>query len=416
VAKLIDNGSTLQLGLGAVPGTTLQALSDKKDLGIHTEILTDGILALAARGVVTNRKKGFNNGKMVAGAAMGTSALYEFIHDNPQVEFYPSDYINNPGTISRHNKMVSLNVAMAVDLTGQVAADALPYDHYSGVSGMADFIRGAADSLGGKSILMLSSTSRDGKNSHIVASLGGLPVVVPRAEVQYVATEFGVVNLFGKSLQERATALISIAHPDFREGLFSQAKESGLLGPEKGPVESISGIYPIRMEEVVEVGGQPVFFRPSKPVDERMIQEHFYNLDPDDVVSRFLREKLSFPRKEMTDMVQLDYIRQLTFVAVLGEPGFEQVIGLGGYFLNPSRNTAEVAFSVLKAWQKKGVATIILKKLYEAARNLDISGFYAFTRPQNLGMIRLFGKLPGRIERDLVEDVLLLKGRFDQTL
>ncbi len=415
VAKLIDDGSTIQLGVGAIPQATLHSLYDKKDLGVHTRILTDEILTLVAKGVITNRKKGFNEGKLVASAAIGTPHLYEFLHDNPGIEFYPSDYVNNPGIISRHHKMVSLNVAMMIDLTGQVAADALPYNHYSGVSDMMDFIRGAADSEGGKSILMLPSTSLDGKSSRIVPSLDGVAVVVPRGDVHFVATEFGVVNLFGKSLQERAMALISISHPDFREDLFFEAKESGLLGPERSLTESIYGIYPLRMEEQKEFQGQPIFFRPAKPVDERLIQEHFYSLDKEDVATRFLQERLIFPRKDLTDMVQVDYVKEMAMVAVTGEFGFEKVIGLGGYFLDPATNMAEAAFTVLKSWQKKGIGTMLLKKLTEAARDQGVTGFFIYTQPQNAGMIRLFNKLPNKVATDFEEDMLILCCRFDDS-
>ncbi len=414
VTKLIDDGSTLQLSLGATPHAILLALQDKKDLGIHTHFVTDAIMDLVARGVITNRKKGYNEGKLVASAAMGTRNLYDFLDDNPCIEFHPSEYVNNPAIISRHHKMISLNVAMAMDLTGQVAADALPFNHYSGISGMLDFIRGSADSEGGKAILMIPSTTLDGKSSRIVSSLGDIAVVVPRGDVHYVASEFGVANLFGKSLQERAMALISIAHPDFREDLFYEAKELGLLGPERRLVDAIFGVYPHKLEEVVELGGQQVLFRPARPVDERLIQEHFYNLDKADVLSRFLQEKLIFSRKDLTDMVQVDYVHELAMVAVIGEFGFEKVIGVGGYFLVQASNMAEAAFSVLKAWQKKGIGTVLLKKLAEAARDQGITGFFAYTQPQNQAMVRLFHKLPYKVTTAFEEEMLLLGCRFDQ--
>lgn len=416
VAKLIDDGSTLQLSLGAAPHAILLALQDKKNLGIHTRFVTDAIMDLVARGVITNREKGYNEGKLVASAAIGTRDLYDFLDDNPSIEFHPSEYVNDPMIISRHHKMVSLNVAMAIDLTGQVAADALPYNHFSGISGMLDFIRGAAASEGGKAILMIPSTTLNGKKSRIVSSLDNTAVVVPRGDVHYVATEFGVVNLFGKSLQERAMALISIAHPDFREDLFYEAKELGLLGPERSLVESIFGIYPLKLEETVEIKGHPTLFRPARPVDERMIQEHFYNLDKDDVASRFLQEKLIFSRKDLTDMVQVDYIKEMAIVAVHGEVGFEKVIGVGGYFLIPSKNMAEAAFSVLKSWQKKGIGTVILKKIAEAAREQGIAGFFVYTQPQNQAMIKLFHKLPYKVTTGFEEDMLVLTCRFNEPL
>jgi RimJ/RimL family protein N-acetyltransferase len=310
--------------------------------------------------------------------------------------------------------MVSLHVATSIDLTGQVAADARLFNHFSGISGMMDFIRGSAESPGGKSILMLPSTTLDEKSSRIVPQLKDTAVVVPRGEVQYVATEFGVVNLFGKSLQERAMALISIAHTDFREELFCRARELELLGPERSLSESILSVYPLRFEEIRELNGRQVLFRPAKPVDERLIQEHFYNLDQADVAARFLQERLSFPRREMAGMVQVDYVKNMAIVAVLGESGFEKVIGIGAYFWEPARNMAEVAFSVLKKWQGKGLSTVILNKLAEAAREQGIFGLTAYTKPENQGMINLFNKLPYKVQAVFEEDMLCLSLRFQE--
>lgn len=414
VAKLIDDGSTIQMSLGAAPRAALLALADRKDLGIHTRFLTDTIMQLTAQGVITNRRKGFNEGKLVASAAIGSQDLYEFINDNPGIEFYPSDYVNNPGIIARHNKMVALNVAMAMDLTGQVAADALPYNNFSGVSGIMDFIRGAAEAPEGKSILMLPSTTLDGKSSRIVPFLENIAVVVPRGDVHYVVTEYGMVNLFGKSLQERAMGLISIAHPDFREDLFYQAKKIGLLGPERSLSESIFGIYPIQVEEIRAIDGLKVFIRPAKPTDERLIQEHFYNMDKDDVISRFMHEKLLFPRQDVADMYQVDYIKNMTVVAVVGEPGFERIVAVGAYFFEPARNMAEAAFSVLKDWQGKGLGSVLIKKLADNAREKGISGLTAYTTPQNQRMINLFKSLPYKVNTSLEEDMLYLSCRFEE--
>jgi len=414
VAKLIDDGSTLQLGLGAAPQAILGALKDKKDLGIHTRFITNAIMDLVARGVITNRKKGHNEGKLVASAAVGTKILYDFLDDNPGIEFYPSDYVNNPAIIAKHHKMVSLNTAMAVDLTGQVAIDALPYYNFTGVSGMMDFIRGSADSEGGKAILMLPSTTLDGKSSRIVPTLEDIAVVVPRGDVHYVATEFGMVNLFGKSFQERAMALISIAHPDFKEDLFYQAKELELLGPERRLTESLFGTYPTKLEEILTIEGERVWLRPARLVDERMIQEHFYTMEKEDIFSRFLHEKLFFTRKDVAVMVQTDYVRELTIVAVIGEFGFEKVIAIGAYFLDQAKNMAELAFSTLKEWQGRGLSTAILKMLAEAARGNGISGLIAYTQPQNQGMIKLFHKLPYKIQTAVEDEMLVLSCRFDE--
>ncbi|MCB2227659.1 MAG: GNAT family N-acetyltransferase [Desulfarculaceae bacterium] len=414
VARLIEDGATMQMSLGAAPHATMDALKDKNDLGVHTQFLTDGLLNLVSQGVITNRKKGFNEGKLVASGAMGSEGLYEFLNDNPGIEFHPSDYVNDPAIISRHNKMVALNVVMAMDLTGQAAADALPYNHFTGVSGMMDFVRGASASPGGKNILMLPSTTLDGKSSRIVPQLENLAVVVPRGDVQYVVTEYGVVNLFGKSLQERAIAMISIAHPDFRDELFVRAKELGLLGSERTLAESIKSIYPASVEETKIIDGQEVLFRPARPTDERQIQEHFYNLDRDDVMRRFLHERVSFARQDMADMFQVDYIRDMTLVAVVGEPGYEKVIAVANYFLEPASNLAEVAFSVAREWQQKGLSSILLQKLTHSAREHGISGLTAYTHPANRGMIALFKKLPYKVKSAYDGGVLSLSARFDE--
>ncbi|MBW2249645.1 MAG: GNAT family N-acetyltransferase [Deltaproteobacteria bacterium] len=413
IARLIEDGSTIQISLGTTPQATLTALSDKNDLGIHSQYITDDIMHLVSRGVVTNRKKGFNEGKIVASSAIGTQALYEFLHDNPALDFHPSDYVNDPGIISRHNRMVSINVALAIDLTGQVAADALPHNHFSGVTGMLDFVRGAAQAEGGKSIIMLISTSRDGKKSRIVPMLD-TAVVVPRGDAHYVITEFGAVNLFGKSLQERAMAMVSISHPDFRDELFYEAKKIGLISDTRTLRESIiHGIYPFQLEETMKIDGEEVTLRPAKPVDERRIQEHFYNLDKTDIVSRFFHEKTSFVRDEAEGVSQIDYIKDLTIVALVGEFGFGRVIGIGEYLLDPAKNIAEVAFSISKEFQGKGLGKILLKKLCMAARENGIAGLVAYTSPGNKGMIKLFNTLPFKTKTFFDGDMLSLTCRFD---
>jgi len=414
IARLVDDGSTVQISPGTTPQATLLALSDKNDLGVHTQYVTTDIMRLVSMGVITNRKKGFNEGKLVASCAIGSKNLYEFLDDNPAIEFHPSDYVNDPGIISRHNKMVSLNVPMAMDLTGQVAADALSYNHFAGITGMLDFIRGASLSKGGKSILMLTSTSVDGKRSRIVPMLNDTAIVVPRGDVQYVVTEYGAVNLFGKSLQERAMAMISIAHPDFREALFFEARKIGLLGAERTLSESVQGIYPINLEETREIDGDLITIRPAKPVDGRRIQEHFYTLDKDDIYSRFFQARTRFVRDDVESMFQIDYVKNLTLLAVVGEFGFGKVIAVGEYLLDPAKNVAEVAFSVSKEWQGKGLGKIIMKKLSEAARENGISGLMAYTLPRNQGMIRLFKSLPYKTKTVYDGEVVELTCMFDE--
>jgi acyl-CoA hydrolase/GNAT superfamily N-acetyltransferase len=415
-SRLIDDGSTISIGLGATSEAVLLALSNKNDLGVHTQHLTSDMMHLFSRGVITNRKKGFNDGKMVASSAIGNEAFYEFLNDNPAIEFHPSDYVNDPANIARHHKMVAMSVVMTIDLTGQAAADALPQNQFSGVTGVLDFIRGATLSPGGKSILMLSSTTSQGKKSRIVPLLADTAVVVPRSDVQHVVTEYGAVNLFGKSFQERALGLISIAHPDFRDELFSQAKKMGLLSAERTLHESIHGVYPVHLETVMEINGQQVTVRPAKPVDERRIQEHFYSLDKDDVIARFFHDKRSFDKDEAEEVSQIDYIKDLTLLAIVGEFGFGQAVGIGEYLLDPATNYAEIAFSISKPYQKMGLGKVLLRKLESAAREHGIAGFFAYTSAQNQGMIRLFKRLPYKVTTIFDGDMVTLRCSFSEPL
>ncbi|MDJ0811113.1 MAG: GNAT family N-acetyltransferase, partial [Desulfobacterales bacterium] len=404
---LVEDGATVHLGLGTASQAVARALSAKNDLGIHTEILTDDILDLAFQGVVTNKYKGINHGKLVAGSAIGTNALYEALNDNPAVEFRPSDYVNHPAVIGRHHQMTSICVARTIDLTGQVLADALPQNHFSGVTGMLDFVMGAYMARGGRSIILVPALSRDGHSSRIITKLETGSVVIPRGYVSYVVSEFGVVNLLGKNMEERAMAIISLAHPDHREVLFNQAKEEGLIDRRRTLKESLFGIYPQRMEESRIYDGRKVVYRPAKPSDNRMIQEHFYQMDVRDVEMRFFNLRRHFYRDEMEDMSQVDYVKNLSIVAVTGEIGFERIVGLGGYFLEHG-TTAELAFSVAKDWQGRGIGSVILKKLAEAARENGISTLIAYTLPNNRGMIKMFKKLPYETQTTFDGDTLVL--------
>jgi acyl-CoA hydrolase/RimJ/RimL family protein N-acetyltransferase len=411
ISRLIEDGSTIQTSLGVTNEATMVCLAERNDIGIHSQYLTDSIMRLFAMGVVTNKKKGFNNGKLVAGSAVGTNLLYEFLDDNPSIEFHPSDYINNPAIIGRHNAMTSLNTAMAIDLTGQVAADALPYNNYTGINGLLDFTRGAAMSENGKSILMMTSTCDHGRQSRIVPCLAD-PVVVPRGDVQFVATEYGVVNLFGKTLQERALALISIAHPDFRDELFSKAKELDLIDMERKLKQAIKGIYPVKYEQIIEINGISITFRPAKPVDQRGVQEHYYTMNRGDIVSRFFHEKKSFVHDQIETTYEIDYVNDLTIVATIGELGFEKIIAVGEYFRNTIINMAEIAFSVSREYQSMGIAQILQAKLAMAAKDNGIKGLIAYTSPQNKGMIRLFNKLPYSISSEKDDDMIILNCLF----
>jgi 4-hydroxybutyrate CoA-transferase len=230
IANLIEDGSTLQLGIGEIPDAVLNYLSDKMHLGIHSEMISDGVINLIESGVITNEKKTLHPGKILAGFVLGTRRLFEYIHNNPIFEFHPSHYINDPFIISRNDKQVAINSAIEVDLTGQVCADSIGYGFYSGIGGQVDFVRGAARSKGGKPIIALRSTALNDTVSRIVPHLKeGAGVVTSRGDVHYVATEFGVAFLHGKTVRERCRSLIDISHPKFREELEQSAHARNLI-------------------------------------------------------------------------------------------------------------------------------------------------------------------------------------------
>jgi len=226
VAELIPDGATLQMGIGGIPDGVLRALYDKKDLGVHTEMFSDGVIDLVEAGVITNERKTLHRGKIVAGFLLGTRRLYEFVDNNPIVEMHPTGYVNDPFVISQNDRMAAINSAIEVDLTGQVCADSIGHHFYSGVGGQIDFIRGAARSRGGVPIIALPSAAKGDKLSRIVSELKpGAGVTTTRNDIHYVVTEYGIADLYGKNIRQRAQALIAIAHPKFRDELRKAARE-----------------------------------------------------------------------------------------------------------------------------------------------------------------------------------------------
>ncbi len=231
IAALIPDGATLQTGIGGIPDAVLRRLTDHRDLGIHTELFSDGVMEMIEAGVITNAAKSIHTGKVVAGFAIGSQALFDYIDDNPVIELHPTEYVNDPYVIAKNDRMVSINSAIEVDLTGQVCAGSIGTYFYSGVGGQVDFVRGAARSKGGTSIIALPSTAKGGSFSRIVPVLKeGAGVTTSRNDVRVIATEYGTADLFGRSIAERAKALIAIAHPDFREELCATAREVYHLG------------------------------------------------------------------------------------------------------------------------------------------------------------------------------------------
>ncbi|MFW9988462.1 MAG: acetyl-CoA hydrolase/transferase family protein, partial [Candidatus Odinarchaeota archaeon] len=277
VASLVEDESTIQMGIGQIPNAVTQELMEKKDLGVHSEVFSDGIVDLVENGVVTCKKKTLHKDKIICSFVMGSKKLYDFVDDNPMVEFHPCDYTNNPSIISQNKKQVAINAALSVDLTGQVNSDSIGYRFYSGIGGQVDFIRGAGRSIDGKPIMTLPSTVKlkDGTVvSRIVPCLQpGSGVVITRGDIHYVVTEWGIASLYGKSIRERVLEMINIAHPDFREELLEHAKKwKYIYSDQKLPI-SIDGrisIYPEKYETTLNLKNRKIIkIRPVKPTDER---------------------------------------------------------------------------------------------------------------------------------------------------
>ncbi len=392
-AKLIGNGATIQAGIGMIPNAILRNLADKSDLGVHTEMFSDGIIDLVEKGVITNRKKTLHNGKIITSFCMGSQRLYDFVNDNPLIEFHPCGYTDDPFVIAQNDNMVSINGAIQVDLTGQVCADSIGEYFYSGIGGQVDFVRGAARSKGGKPIIVLPSTAKDGTISRIVAFLDqGAGVVTSRGDVHYVVTEYGIANLHGKNLRERALALISIAHPDFRDDLLDYAKKRNLVHMDQMPLTIHGRFYPEKYEHTVLFGDVDVFFRPIKPTDEALQRAFFYSLSDRSVYYRFFNIVKAMPHEKIQPYVNIDYQEEMAIVGLLGEPGDYELIAIGRFKTDPADNLAEIAFVVRDDWQNQGIGSHLMSKLIEIALEFDIDGFKAEILAENKYMMHVMHK------------------------
>jgi acyl-CoA hydrolase/RimJ/RimL family protein N-acetyltransferase len=416
VSPLIEDGSTIQVGFGRVPNSVMQYFGDKKDLGIHTEILTDSHLHLINSGAVTGLGKTVNQGKIVASLCMGSRDLYDFVNNNPEVEIYPVEYVCSRKVISRMDRMVAINSALEIDLSGQICADSIGHNVYSGIGGYVDFMHGASSANRGKTIIVLPSTSSDGRKSRIVSHLtNGAGVVSPRSTVRYVVTEFGIAYLHGKTIRERALALINIAHPRFRERLLAETKSLHYIYEDQILPPIYEPLYPGQWETYqVFPPNEKLFFRPIKPTDERALQEFFYSLPDQDIYYRFLSAMKVFPHRNTQAMCNIDYEHEMAIVAVTGEIGAEKIIAMGRYILDQKTNVAEVDFAVLSEWQRKGIATFLLSFLCEIAKTKGITGFSAYVLAANRPMLNVFNSVGYAVHSKLDEGVYEISFRFDQ--
>jgi acyl-CoA hydrolase/RimJ/RimL family protein N-acetyltransferase len=413
VARIIDDGSTLQVGLGRIPNEMLKYLTNRRDLGIHSDVITEPVVDLLERGVVTGARKTLHPGKVVTSYCMGSRRLYDLVDDNPAFLFLPISETCDPDNIARNERMVSVSQAFAVDLTGQVCADQFGGEFYSGVSSQPDFLRGAAAANGGKAIICLASTTDDGAESRIRASLReGEGVTVARSDVHYVVTEYGIAYLFGKSISERALALIEIADPRFRAELLEAARELGYLGTGHGLRSR--GAYPSHEERTVQLkDGREVLLRPSRAGDVDSMQELFYSLTEEDVLTRFFTNLTSLSISKAQHLCSVSYEEEMAFVAVVGDPDHGRVVGSGCYYVDPSTNLADVAYMIHPEWQGSGLGTALQDRLVEYARGRGLRGFTADVLCDNEAMLRVLENSGCRIEKRIasgVYEVVMLFG------
>jgi acyl-CoA hydrolase/GNAT superfamily N-acetyltransferase len=414
IARLIDDGSTIHAGLGRVPAAVLKCLDDKKDLGVHTDMFTVGYLRLIESGVITNRRKELNRNRCVAAYALGDRELFDFMNMNPFVEFHPCAYTNSPSIIGTHERMVSIHEAMETDLTGLVCTSSRGHRVYTGVGGLVDFMRGVARSKYGKFIIALHSISEDGQESNVVPrNAAGSGLMASRSAIQHVVTEFGSVNLHGKSLGDRAIALIQIAHPRFREQLKNQAQDLGLLGAGE-PISLFAPVlYPQELERTEQLGEISILFRPSKATDLRAIQEFFYGLNDKDVYFRFLRTMRAFPREEMAAMANIDYQERMTILGLVGELGFETVVAIGRYVAVAGSELVEVDIAVDEEFRRHGVGEFLLRYVFDIARDKGFQGILAHIAYDNPQIIKLVQKMGYRVKATLDCGVYEIEIRFD---
>ena len=394
ISALIEDGSTVEFGIGRIPQALLGFLKGKKDIGIHTEMVSDGIIELIECGAVTGARKTLDRGKVVASFCLGTKRLYDYVHNNPTFAFHPTEYVNDPFVIRQQHKMVAVNTALEVDLTGQVCADSIGSKFFSGVGGQVDFNRGAAKSRGGKAIIALPSTAKDGTISRITTRLSpGAGVVTTRAGVHYVVTEYGVAYLHGKSIQERVLALISIAHPKFREQLMKEAIEAKYLSASMADVEGKIMVGPKELRSTYLLpNGTQITFRAVHPTDAPRMRELFYALSQQTMYYRFMSSQKIVSRQQIRDFVYIDHRNDVSIVGTLPEAHGEEILALGNYYLDPKTNRAEVAFVVQDKWQRQGIGTFLLRFLARVARRNGIRGFTAEVLAENKGMQAVFNK------------------------
>jgi acyl-CoA hydrolase/GNAT superfamily N-acetyltransferase len=414
VTRLIQDGDTIQVGYGSIPNAILSNLEHKKHLGVHSELLSDGVVELMKKKVIDNTRKSINRGKTVAAFCMGKRETYEYIHDNPSIEFRTIDYTNNPLMISQHANMTAINSALEIDLTGQATAESLGKLFYSGIGGQTDFMRGAMLAPGGKTILALQSTAENETVSRIVPFLKeGAGVTLHRGDVHYVVTEYGIAYLHGKNIRERAMELIAIAHPKFRSWLVGEAKKLNYIYKDQAFIAGRGGEYPEELETSrTTKTGFEVVLRPVRISDEPLLKDLFYSLSEDSLYRRFISMRRDMPHERLQQFVVIDYTKEMVILAVTRQEERETLVGIGQYSIQETTHTAEVAFAVRDDCQGRGIGTELLTYLTYLAKRQGLLGFTAEVLMENRPMLHLFEKMGFDIQKSVMEGVYELRMMF----
>jgi len=414
VARIVQDGDTIQVGYGSLPNAILSNFNDKKNLGVHSELLTDGMVELMKKGVINNSQKTLNRGKSVATFCMGHKSTYEYIHDNPSVEFRAIDYTNNPLLIARQENMTAINTALEIDLTGQCTAESLGKTFYSGIGGKADFMRGAILAPGGKTILAIQSTAEYGEVSRIVPFVReGAGISLIRGDIHYVVTEYGIAYLHSKNIRERAMELISIAHPKFRPFLIEKAKQAHLIYRDQAFIPGKRGEYPEHLESYRTTRtGFPILMRPVKISDEPWVKDFFYSLSDQSLYRRFISVRKDMPHERLQEFVIIDYTKEMVILATIKDSEIEKVVAIGQYGINGQTHSAEVSLVVRDDYQNKGIGTTLLSYLTYLAKREGLMGFTAEVLVENQPMLHLFGKMGFDIQKQNAQGVYELKMAF----
>lgn len=396
VAQIVEDGDTIQVGYGSIPNAILPFLSDKKHLGVHTELLGDGLIDLMKKGAIDNSKKNRNRGKLVASFCMGSRDTYTYIHDNPAILFKEMDYTNNPLVIAQNEHMTAINSALEIDLSGQASAESIGGTFYSGIGGQANFMRGSVLAPYGKNVLAMLSTTRHDRSSRIVPALKeGAGVTLTRGDLRYVVTEYGIAYLHGKNIRERAMSLIGIAHPKFRPWLIEEAKKRSLIYKDQAFIPGEEGEYPEHLETYRTTKQDlSVFLRPVKISDEPLIKDFYYALSDKSLYRRFLSIRRHLPHSELQKhFVVIDYTREMAILAVKKYVGQEVVAGIAQYCIGENSLSAEISIVVRDDFQKRGVGLELLSYLVIVAKNQGLHTFTADILPDNIAVFRLIEKL-----------------------